>query len=224
MTHAEAALRIRQLTQEINYHNQRYYQQDSPEISDFAFDQLLEELIRLEKSFPELLDPNSPSQRVGGTVTKEFQTVAHEYKMLSLGNTYTVEEKAGAKMLCSGKDSGAIVPGALIARGDYAKQNPQNVAKFLAIYLRAWSWMNANRSEAIRMMKDFYAKGGVSISDAAMNKEFETRPTYTLANNSKRWIVLVLVLVQKSTSGSLNCQHLSAKRVQCNKCLPYLIL
>lgn len=61
-------------------------------------------------------------------------------------------------MLCNGKDSGAIVPGALIARGDYAKQNPQNVAKFLAVYLRAWSWMSANRPEAIRMMKDFYAK------------------------------------------------------------------
>jgi NitT/TauT family transport system substrate-binding protein len=100
-------------------------------------------------------------------------------------NTYTVEEKAGAKMLCSGKDSGAIVPGALIARGEYAKQNPQNVAKFLAVYLRAWSWMSANRPEAIRMMKDFYAKGGVSISDAAMNKEFETRPTFTLAQQLK---------------------------------------
>ncbi len=96
-------------------------------------------------------------------------------------NTYTVEEKAGAKMLCSGKDSGAIVPGALIARGDYAKQNPQNVARFLAVYLRAWAWMGANRPEAIRMMKDFYAKGGVSISEAAMNKEFETRPTFSLA-------------------------------------------
>jgi ABC-type nitrate/sulfonate/bicarbonate transport system substrate-binding protein len=100
-------------------------------------------------------------------------------------NTYTVEEKAGAKMLCSGKDSGAFVPGALIARGDYAKQNPQNVAKFLAVYLRAWSWMGANRSESIKMMKDFYAKGGVSISEAAMNKEFETRPTFTLAQQLK---------------------------------------
>jgi ABC-type nitrate/sulfonate/bicarbonate transport system substrate-binding protein len=95
-------------------------------------------------------------------------------------NTYTVEEKAGAKMLCNGKDSGAIVPGALIARGDYAKENPQAVARFMAVYLRAWSWMNANRREALVMMKDFYAKGGVSISDAAMNKEFETRPTFTL--------------------------------------------
>lgn len=100
-------------------------------------------------------------------------------------NTYTVEEKANAKMLCSGKDSGAIVPGALIARGDYAKQNPQNVAKFLAVYLRAWSWMSVNRAESIRMMKDFYAKGGVSISEAAMNKEFETRPTYNLEQQLK---------------------------------------
>ncbi len=100
-------------------------------------------------------------------------------------NTYTVEEKAGAKMLCSGKDSGAFVPGALIARGDYAKQNPENVARFLAVYLRAWSWMSVNRPEAIRMMKDFYAKGGVSISEAAMNKEFETRPTFTLAQQLK---------------------------------------
>jgi ABC-type nitrate/sulfonate/bicarbonate transport system substrate-binding protein len=100
-------------------------------------------------------------------------------------NIYTVEEKANAKLLCSGKDGGAIVPGALIARGDYAKQNPQNVAKFLAVYLRAWSWMNANKPEAIKMMKDFYAKGGVSISDAAMKKEFDTRPTYNLAEQLK---------------------------------------
>lgn len=100
-------------------------------------------------------------------------------------NTYTVEEKAGATMLCSGKDSGANVPGALIARGDYAKQNPENVAKFLAVYLRAWSWMSVNRPEAIRMMKDFYAKGGVSISEVAMNKEFESRPTFTLAQQLK---------------------------------------
>ena len=95
-------------------------------------------------------------------------------------NTYTVEERAGARMLCSGKDSGAIVPGALIARGDFARDNPDLVARFLAVYLRAWSWSTANRPEALRMMKDFYAKGGVSISDAAMAKEFETRPTFTL--------------------------------------------
>jgi ABC-type nitrate/sulfonate/bicarbonate transport system substrate-binding protein len=96
-------------------------------------------------------------------------------------NIYTLEEKAGARVLCSGKEGGAMVPGALIARGEYAEQNPQAVAKFLAVYLRAWSWMNANKPAAIEMMKKFYAQGGVSISDASMNKEFDTRPTFSLA-------------------------------------------
>ena len=92
MTHAEAAARIIQLSREINRHNQLYYQESRIEISDYAFDQLLEELVRLEREFPDLLQSESPSQRVGGTVTKEFQTVEHEYRMLSLGNTYTTEE------------------------------------------------------------------------------------------------------------------------------------
>ncbi len=95
-------------------------------------------------------------------------------------NIYTLEEKAGAKALCSGKEAGVMVPSALIARGEYAEQNPQNVAKFLAVYLRAWSWMNANKPAAIEMMKKFYAQGGVVISDASMMKEFDTRPTYSL--------------------------------------------
>ena len=60
-------------------------------------------------------------------------------------NTYAVEEKAGATQLCSGKDGGVLVPGALIAWSEYTEQNPEEVAKFLAVYLRAWSWMNANR-------------------------------------------------------------------------------
>ncbi len=100
-------------------------------------------------------------------------------------NTYTVEEKAGAKVLCSGKEGGAVVPGALIARGDYAKENPHNVAKFLAVYLRAWKWMSTHKPEAIVMMKDFYAKGGVNISEASMKKEFDTRPTFDLAQQIK---------------------------------------
>lgn len=92
MNPQEAEKRIAQLSQEINHHNNRYYQESSPEISDFEFDKLLEELIQLESSFPDLLDPDSPSQRVGGTITKDFQTVEHSTKMLSLGNTYSVEE------------------------------------------------------------------------------------------------------------------------------------
>ena len=101
-------------------------------------------------------------------------------------NIYTVEEKAGAKVLCSGKDGGVVVPGALIARGEYAEQNPENVAKFLAVYLRAWKWMSAHKPEAIAMMKKFYEQGGVSISEASMKKEFDTRPTFDLASQVAR--------------------------------------
>ena len=101
-------------------------------------------------------------------------------------NIYTLEEKAGAKLLCSGKDGGVVIPGALIARGEYAEQNPENVAKFLAVYLRAWKWMGAHKPEAIAMMKKFYEQGGVSISDASMKKEFDTRPTFDLATQLSR--------------------------------------
>ena len=96
-------------------------------------------------------------------------------------NIYTLEEKAGAKLICSGRDAGAIVPGALIVRQEYAKEQPQNVAKYLAIYLRAQKWSLAHRAEAIAMMKKFYEQGGVTISEAAMNKEFDTRPVFDLA-------------------------------------------
>ena len=72
-----------------------------------------------------------------------------------------------------------------MARADYAKENPQNVAKFLAVYLRAWKWLNAHQPEAIAMMKKFYEQGGVTISEASMKKEFTTRPTYDLAGQLK---------------------------------------
>jgi len=97
-------------------------------------------------------------------------------------NTYTMEEKTGAKQICSGQDAGAAVPGALIARADYAKEHPQDVAKFLAVYLRAWKWLNAHQPEAIVMIKKFYEQGGVTISEASMKKEFTTRPTFDLAS------------------------------------------
>ena len=96
-------------------------------------------------------------------------------------NIYTLEEKAGAKLICSGRDAGAIVPGAIIVRQEYAKEQPQNVAKYLAVYLRAQKWSLAHRKEAIAMMKKFYDQGGVTISESAMNKEFDTRPVFDLA-------------------------------------------
>jgi len=92
MTPPETRKEIQKLTDQINYHNNLYYQKNKSEISDYEFDQLLEKLIQLEKDFPELKLPDSPTQRVGGTITKEFPNVAHEYPMLSLGNTYSAEE------------------------------------------------------------------------------------------------------------------------------------
>ncbi|HCZ36271.1 MAG TPA: DNA ligase (NAD(+)) LigA [Cytophagales bacterium] len=92
MTSAEAKTRIQQLTDQINHHNDLYYNKSKTEISDFEFDQLLEELVKLEADFPILRLPDSPTQRVGGTITKEFASVVHQYPMLSLGNTYSAEE------------------------------------------------------------------------------------------------------------------------------------
>jgi DNA ligase (NAD+) len=92
MTTEEAKKRIEELTEKINYYNYLYYQESTSEISDFEFDQLLEALIQLENEFPQFRYPDSPSQRVGGTITKAFETVVHEYPMLSLGNTYSREE------------------------------------------------------------------------------------------------------------------------------------
>ncbi len=92
MTASEAKNKIQELTQEINQHNYNYYVLSNPTISDYDFDMLLEQLIKLEHEFPELADENSPTKRVGGEVTKEFETVKHKYLMLSLGNSYSKEE------------------------------------------------------------------------------------------------------------------------------------
>jgi DNA ligase (NAD+) len=92
MTAAEAKKQIEDLTTKINYHNHLYYQESKSEISDRDFDLLLKKLEQLEKDFPQYRLPDSPTQRVGGTITKEFESVRHKYPMLSLGNTYSEEE------------------------------------------------------------------------------------------------------------------------------------
>ncbi|MGB0916020.1 MAG: NAD-dependent DNA ligase LigA [Flavobacteriales bacterium] len=92
MTKEQAQARIAELSAELNDHNHKYYVLSEPSISDFDFDKKLEELQSLEAEFPELLSPESPSQRVGGTITKDFPTVKHQYPMLSLGNSYSQDE------------------------------------------------------------------------------------------------------------------------------------
>ncbi len=83
---------IEALRQELHDHNHRYYILDEPIISDYEFDQLLQTLQDLEKKYPDFSDPNSPTKRVGGGITKTFETVPHKYPMYSLSNTYSKEE------------------------------------------------------------------------------------------------------------------------------------
>jgi DNA ligase (NAD+) len=88
----EAKHRIEELADEIRRHNHSYYVLSRPTISDYGFDLLLEELMRLEKEFPQLAEPDSPTQHVGGGITKEFKQILHKYPMMSLGNTYSEDE------------------------------------------------------------------------------------------------------------------------------------
>ena len=80
------------LREELNQHNYNYYVLDNPTISDFEFDQKLKQLQDLEAKYPEFFDENSPTQRVGGAITKNFETVEHEYRMYSLDNSYSKED------------------------------------------------------------------------------------------------------------------------------------
>lgn len=92
MNPTQAKKEIEKLTNSINHHNELYYQESRTEISDREFDALLAKLGELEEQFPQFKQPDSPTQRVGGTITKEFATVYHKYPMLSLGNTYSQQE------------------------------------------------------------------------------------------------------------------------------------
>ena len=88
----QAQERIEELSEQLRQHNDAYYVNDSPQISDYEFDMLLEELQRLEAEYPDFAQPNSPTKRVGGSITKKFETVVHQYPMLSLSNSYSREE------------------------------------------------------------------------------------------------------------------------------------
>ena len=87
-----AQKRIEELISLINYHNEKYYNQDSPEIEDFEYDNLMKELIKLEEENPELKRNDSPSNRVGGKPLDKFEQVVHKIPMLSLSNAYSWED------------------------------------------------------------------------------------------------------------------------------------
>ena len=108
MTQAEAKKRHARLVEDIRRHDRAYYVEAKPVISDQEYDRLYHELLDLEKEFPNLATPDSPSHRVGGAPLSEFQPVRHAVPMMSLDNTYSQEEvrdfdvKSWDKILSSG--------------------------------------------------------------------------------------------------------------------------
>ena len=88
----DPASRIPELRRQIRHHEERYYVANQPEISDAEFDALMQELQQLESEHPDLVSPDSPTQRVSGRVAEGFQTVAHAEPMLSLDNAYDEDE------------------------------------------------------------------------------------------------------------------------------------
>jgi len=92
VTKTQAKKVIEKIRKEINLHNYRYYILNEPILSDFEYDELYQQLVDFENQFPDLITPDSPTQRVGGEPLKEFQSVTHSPLMLSLDNTYTYDE------------------------------------------------------------------------------------------------------------------------------------
>ncbi|MBN1782159.1 NAD-dependent DNA ligase LigA [bacterium] len=88
----DAEQQIDRLREQIRQHDYRYYVLNDPALSDYEYDQLMNRLIQLEKAHPELMTPDSPTQRVGGEPTSQFPAITHDVPMLSLGNTYSQEE------------------------------------------------------------------------------------------------------------------------------------
>ena len=85
-------IRINLLRDEIHHHNHLYYVSNNPVISDYEFDNKLKELINLENKYPEFLDSNSPSMRVGSSLSNEFDSINHSFQMYSLENSYSIKD------------------------------------------------------------------------------------------------------------------------------------
>ena len=89
---SEDRIKIEQLREDINRHDHLYYVKDQPEITDREYDRLMQSLKELEEKYPDWITPDSPTQRVGGAPAEGFDSVVHKVPMLSLDNTYNVEE------------------------------------------------------------------------------------------------------------------------------------
>ncbi len=213
--------RIEELTNELNRHNYLYYQKSQPEISDYEFDMKLKELEKLELDFPELKLPHSPTARVGGGITKEFETIPHKYPMLSLGNTYSKEEltdfdgrvKKGLgtdnyEYICELKFDGVAISliyenGILtrgITRGDGTKGDDitTNVKTIRSIPLKVQGDNYPDSFEVrgeVFMPKEQFKKLNERVQEENLQREAEGKTLLTLYANARN-----------TTSGTLKMQ------------------
>lgn len=166
----EILQKIQNLRAELNEHNHNYYVLDRPTISDFEFDQKLKQLQELEDQHPEFFDDNSPTQRVGGTITKEFKKATHFYKMYSLENSYsknavydwvikttkllgieniefTCELKYDGASICISYDNGELKRAITRGDGNIGDDITVNIRKIKSIPLKLHADFPKNRFE-----------------------------------------------------------------------------
>lgn len=195
--------RVQQLRQQLNEANHRYYVLATPTISDREFDLLLQELQAIEAANPELITPDSPTQRIGSDLTTSFPTVAHLRPMLSLGNTYTSDElrefdrrvrdrlgdepfnyvaelKIDGVSLSMIYQDGLLLRGVTRGNGEQGDEITPNVRTIRALPLRVQEVMLSGQA-----LSSFEARGEVYMADAdfeAMNAERELAGEKTFAN------------------------------------------
>lgn len=179
MDRKEANKRIQELREQINEHNHRYYVLDRPTISDQEYDRMLQKLIRLEEQFPDLVTPDSPTQRVGGEPLSHFEKVQHTIPMLSLGNAFTFEDlqefdqrigrltgREGINYVCELKidglavsiryEDGVMVRGATRGDGTTGENITQNLKTIRSLPLRLQEPVTLEvRGEAFMPKKEF---------------------------------------------------------------------
>jgi DNA ligase (NAD+) len=201
MSHASAAQQIESLRERIRHHEHLYYVQDQPEIDDLAFDELMRKLQRLEADHPELVTPDSPTQRVGGKPREGFAKVAHSRPMLSLDNVNSeeelrdwdrrVRELAGSateiEYVCEYKldglsmalhyRAGQLVRGLTRGDGEIGEDVTSNVRTIRSVPLS----MAADKLAKAKMPADFEVRGEVVMPFAAFEKLNEERVVQGLA-------------------------------------------
>src|SRR6187551_1623661 len=213
MTPAEAKKRIAELRPEVARHDERYYRQAKPEISDFEYDRLKLELADLEKQFPQLASADSPTQKVGDDRIQGFQEVTHRQKMLSLDNTYseeevrafharltrllgvedlhyTVEPKIDGLAVSLTYEKGKFVRAVTRGKGDKGDDVSANVRTIASLPRELKGGPGANVPEVVEIRGEIYLTAAeferINAERAAAGEELYANPRNTAAGTIKQ--------------------------------------